>query len=134
MRVKNIVAFVSIASLSAFVMVGCKKSNGPAEEAAHDHAGHDYAGHDHAGHDHAAPAPEPVPAPEAKEEAAARPIKNGFDAMPAPGTEAFCPVMKQDFKVAEDSTFSVHEGKVYVFCCPMCKPRFEADPEKYIGG
>ena len=129
MRAKNIVTFVSIACLSAFVFVACGKSNAPAEEAAHDHAGHDHA----AEPAKAALAPEPAPVPEPKAEAAGGAIKNGFDGMPAPGTDAFCPVMKQDFKVAEDSTFSVHEGKTYVFCCPMCKPKFEADPKKFIG-
>ena len=58
--------------------------------------------------------------------------KNGFDSMPAPGTPAHCPVMKNDFKVTADSTFSIYKGKTYVFCCPGCKPRFEADPERYI--
>ena len=138
MRAKTIVTFAGLTVISVFVIVACGKSSAPAEEGAHDHAGHDHAGHDHAGHDHeakpvkAALAPEPAPAPEPKVEAAAKPIKNGFDGMPAPGTDAFCPVMKQDFKVAADSTFSVHEGKTYVFCCPGCKEPFEKDPKKYL--
>ena len=66
------------------------------------------------------------------EEASHETLENGFDGMPAPGTPAHCPVMKNDFKVTADTTFSVYKGKTYVFCCPGCKPQFEADPEKYI--
>jgi len=58
--------------------------------------------------------------------------KNGFNGMPAPGTKAFCPVMKNDFKVTANSTYSIYKGKTYVFCCPGCKPTFEANPEKYV--
>ncbi len=86
------------------------------------HAGH--AGMDGI-HDHGAHvAKENKPVPSA--------VKNGFDRMPAPGTLAHCPVMKHDFKVAADSTFSVYKGKTYVFCCPGCKPQFEADPDKFV--
>ena len=72
----------------------------------------------------------PAPAPEPTK--AGVPVKNGFDGMPAPGTDAFCPVMKHEFKVAANSPFSVHEGKTYVFCCPSCKEPFENDPKKYL--
>lgn len=27
---------------------------------------------------------------------------------------------------------SVYKGKTYYFCCPMCKPKFDKDPAKYI--
>ena len=60
------------------------------------------------------------------------PVKNGFDGIPAPGTKAFCPVMENEFEVKPNSPYSVYKGKTYVFCCPGCKPTFEADPEKYI--
>jgi Cu(I)/Ag(I) efflux system membrane fusion protein/cobalt-zinc-cadmium efflux system membrane fusion protein len=57
---------------------------------------------------------------------------NGFDGMPATGTKAFCPVMQNEFTVEGDSAKSEHEGKTYVFCCPMCKPTFDENPERYI--
>jgi Cu+-exporting ATPase len=28
----------------------------------------------------------------------------------------------------------VHEGQSYFFCCPSCLKKFQADPEKYLGG
>jgi YHS domain-containing protein len=59
-------------------------------------------------------------------------VKNGFDKMPPVGTKAFCPVMKAEFTVKKDTVYSVYKGKTYVFCCPGCKPKFDADPEKYI--
>jgi YHS domain-containing protein len=58
--------------------------------------------------------------------------KNGFDSMPAPGTKAFCPVMKNEFEVKKDSPYSVYKGKTYVFCCAGCKPMFDENPEKYL--
>ncbi len=59
-------------------------------------------------------------------------VRNGFDGMPATGTRAFCPVLKNEFEVTPNSTHSVYKGKTYVFCCPGCKPRFDENPEKYI--
>ena len=41
-------------------------------------------------------------------------------------------MMKQDFEVAANSSFSVYEGKTYVFCCPSCKEPFDKDPKKYL--
>jgi YHS domain-containing protein len=58
---------------------------------------------------------------------------NGFDGMPPVGTKAKCPVQGDVFEVTKDTSFSVYEGKTYVFCCPGCKPQFDANPEKYIG-
>ena len=55
-----------------------------------------------------------------------------FDAMPAVGTKAFCPVMKHEFTVSAETQSAGYEGKTYVFCCPGCKPQFEADPKKYL--
>jgi YHS domain-containing protein len=57
-----------------------------------------------------------------------------FDERPAVGTRATCPVMKGEFVVSESTDSSEHAGKHYVFCCPGCKPRFDADPEKFIEG
>ena len=77
----------------------------------------------HQGHDM-----EKAPAPEK----ASTNVKNGFDGMPASGTKATCPVMGNDFEVTSKTEYSEYKGKTYVFCCPGCKPAFEADPEKYI--
>jgi len=58
---------------------------------------------------------------------------NGFDGMPPVGTKAKCPVMGTEFQVTKDTQSSVYKGKTYVFCCPSCKPQFDANPEKYLG-
>jgi YHS domain-containing protein len=65
--------------------------------------------------------------------AAAAKVKNGFDGMPAVGTKAVCPVMGDEFEVKADTQSSVYKGKTYVFCCPACKPQFDANPAKYVG-
>ncbi len=57
---------------------------------------------------------------------------SSFDAPPKPGVKAFCPVMKAEFVVKKDSARSEHKGKHYVFCCPGCKPQFDANPAKFI--
>ncbi|MFA5554994.1 MAG: YHS domain-containing protein [Phycisphaerae bacterium] len=41
-----------------------------------------------------------------------------------------CPVMPQ-MKINPD-VFTVYQGKKVYFCCPACKPQFEAEPEKYL--
>lgn len=143
MRAKTIVTFVGLSVFSAFALFACGKSSSPAEKGGHNSTGHDHGGHNHPGNDQAgddhtaepvevAQAHGPASAREPEAEAAAESVDNGFNGMPAPGTKAFCPVMKQNFKVAANSSFSVHEGKTYVFCCPACKEPFEKDPKKYI--
>lgn len=47
------------------------------------------------------------------------------------GTEATCAVSGKAFAVEADSTFSQHDGKTYVFCCPGCKKKFDADPAAF---
>lgn len=59
-------------------------------------------------------------------------IKNGFPEKPAVGTKALCPVMKNEFTITESTQMSEYEGKTYAFCCPGCKPQFDADPPKYL--
>jgi len=54
-----------------------------------------------------------------------------FDTKPAVGTKAVCPVMGGEFTVSEKTEFSEHGGKFYAFCCPGCKPKFDAEPAKY---
>jgi YHS domain-containing protein len=43
--------------------------------------------------------------------------------------QALCPVMGGRIN---KKLYSVHEGKKVYFCCPMCKPKFEKNPAKYI--
>lgn len=46
-----------------------------------------------------------------------------------------CPVMgTRVASIADAAGKSVYKGKVYYFCCPECKPKFDKNPEKYIGG
>jgi Cu+-exporting ATPase len=63
---------------------------------------------------------------------AAAKAPKSFDKAPAVGTKATCPVMGGEFVVAKDSQRSEHKGKHVVFCCPGCKPKFDADPQKYL--
>jgi YHS domain-containing protein len=56
-----------------------------------------------------------------------------FDKPPKAGTKATCPVMGDEFTVKADSPRSEYKGKHYVFCCPGCKTKFDADPAKYAG-
>jgi YHS domain-containing protein len=41
-----------------------------------------------------------------------------------------CPIMEG--KPINKDFFAEYKGKKIYFCCPECKPKFEADPEKYI--
>ena len=41
-----------------------------------------------------------------------------------------CPVM--DGNKIDKNIFVEYKGKKVYFCCPDCKAKFEADPEKYI--
>jgi YHS domain-containing protein len=43
-----------------------------------------------------------------------------------------CPVMGNEVKDPENAASSEYKGKTYYFCCAGCKPKFDADPEKYI--
>jgi Cu+-exporting ATPase len=51
-----------------------------------------------------------------------------FEAAPAVGTRAKCPVSGEVFTVSADTPRAEHGGKHYAFCCPGCKKRFEANP------
>lgn len=68
----------------------------------------------------------------AKGEESASTKTNGFDSKPTVGTKAVCPVMGGAFTVSESTEMSEYNGKFYAFCCPGCKPQFDADPKKYI--
>jgi len=56
-----------------------------------------------------------------------------FDQAPPVGTKATCPVSRRAFTVQEGTARSQYKGKHYAFCCEGCKPKFDADPEKYLG-
>ena len=46
---------------------------------------------------------------------------------------AVCPVMKNFIpNITKAAGKSVYKGKTYYFCCPACKPKFDANPAKYI--
>ena len=40
-----------------------------------------------------------------------------------------CPIMGG---AIDKKCFTEYKGQKVYFCCPACKPKFEADPEKYI--
>jgi YHS domain-containing protein len=61
----------------------------------------------------------------------AKPAPKSFDKPPAVGTKATCPVMGDEFTVKKDTPRSEYKGRHYAFCCPGCKPKFDANPEKY---
>jgi len=43
--------------------------------------------------------------------------------------QKFCPVTG---KPINKQYWTMYKGKKIYFCCPMCKPQFDKDPEKYI--
>jgi YHS domain-containing protein len=55
-----------------------------------------------------------------------------FDAPQPVGTVAKCPVLGNTFTIAADTAHSEYKGKHVYFCCPGCKPQFDAAPEKYL--
>jgi YHS domain-containing protein len=68
-------------------------------------------GEGHEGHEHAAVA----------EEAESKVV--------APAEQTTCPVMGG---AIDKNLFTEYKGKKVYFCCPECKAKFEAEPEKYI--
>ena len=45
------------------------------------------------------------------------------------GEQTTCPVTGE---AIDKNVFVEYKGKKVYFCCAMCKPKFEADPNKYI--
>jgi YHS domain-containing protein len=88
------------------LVYGCKKSEPtPSETSTGTMEGHE-------GHEHAAVQAKP-------------------EAETASTTEqTTCPVMEGN-KINK-AIFTEYKGKKVYFCCPECKPKFEAEPEKYI--
>lgn len=46
-----------------------------------------------------------------------------------PKKQTLCPVMGGEI---DKNLYSIYEGNKVYFCCAMCKPKFEAEPAKYI--
>jgi YHS domain-containing protein len=67
--------------------------------------------------------------PAAQKEAAPPKV---FDAPQKEGVKATCPVTGDVLTIAKDTLHSEYKGKHVYFCCPDCKPKFDADPEKYL--
>ncbi len=44
--------------------------------------------------------------------------------------QAMCPIM--DGNKIDKNVFVEYKGKKVYFCCPECKVKFEAEPEKYV--
>ncbi len=71
-----------------------------------------------------------VPAP-----AAALPVAATATVADAPAAKAgelVCPVSGEHFVPKANAPKSEYKGKTYVFCCPGCKKKFDAAPEKYL--
>jgi Cu+-exporting ATPase len=44
------------------------------------------------------------------------------------------PVCGMTVDPANAAAATVHQGTTYYFCCPSCRQKFEADPERYLAG
>ena len=55
-----------------------------------------------------------------------------FATMPKAGMRATCLVMGHAFTIQKGTAYALHKSRYYVFCCPGCKPKFVANPDKYI--
>jgi len=105
---KQFVMMSILAVLLAAVLAmlnGCKKSE-PQTMAGHEE------------HQHAMPMAEPAKAVEAAKTAIAEAI-----------VQKKCPIMGGPI---DKTVFTEYRGKKVYFCCPDCKPKFEANPEQYI--
>ncbi len=105
MNVKKIHLMIVVLFAGLVLLGGCKKSEpaSPATPAATTQG--------HEGHEHAAASTEP-----AKENVAAV-------------EQTTCPIMGG---AIDKNIFTEYKGKKVYFCCPDCKAKFQADPEKYV--
>jgi YHS domain-containing protein len=55
-----------------------------------------------------------------------------FDTPQKEGVKATCPVTKEVFTINNSTPHSEYKGKHIYFCCDMCKPTFDKDPEKFL--
>jgi xanthine dehydrogenase accessory factor len=56
----------------------------------------------------------------------------GTPAVVAQREEAVDPVCNMTVDVATARFKSEHEGRMYYFCCPACKKKFDADPSSFL--
>ena len=56
-------------------------------------------------------------------------MEESAEAVAAAIEQTTCPIMDSPINKA---LFTEYKGKKVYFCCPGCKERFEAEPEKYI--
>jgi Cu+-exporting ATPase len=70
------------------------------------------------------------------QESSSRPSLGGdlFPMVPPPVGQATDPVCGMTVDPASARASSEYQGRTYYFCCPSCKARFEADPERYLHG
>jgi YHS domain-containing protein len=106
---------IHLALLLSLAFAACTTNKTPAEPA----------------HQLKAPAAEKAPPPAAAPSKAEAEAPIAFDTAPAVGTQARCPVSGETFTVAADSDRSEFQGKHFAFCCPDCKPKFDANPAQY---
>jgi YHS domain-containing protein len=128
---------LALVAIAPFALVACggadegsssqAMSEGQEHAAQPDHAAH--AGHaahaDHAKHDGAAMGS--MGDAKVDPEGAVK----VFDSRPVVGDKAICPVSGEVFLVTGETVMSEFEGGHVAFCCPACKPKFDADPGKY---
>jgi YHS domain-containing protein len=60
----------------------------------------------------------------------AQEAKKTVTAAAAEVEQTMCPVM--DGNKIDKNVFVEYKGKKVYFCCPDCKAKFQADPEKYV--
>jgi YHS domain-containing protein len=73
---------------------------------------------------------EPEPSVPSSESVADAISDAGGDKLVSAIEQKTCPVMVGN-PINKD-LFTEYKGKKVYFCCPACKPKFEADPEKYL--
>jgi YHS domain-containing protein len=111
----GLVMLTAVAVLGAALLVGCPKSSG-------------------GGKTQTVPTPAPTSTeatPPPAETTAAQPPENIGNAKNAEG-KYVCPVTGEPVTDFSKGNSVEYEGKAYFFCSSDCKPKFEADPAKYV--
>jgi membrane fusion protein, copper/silver efflux system len=60
------------------------------------------------------------------------PIRNATRIDPDGTIHILCPVMLNEAEVDKNTSYTDYQGKRVYYCCPSCKKKFEADPEKFL--
>ncbi len=116
---------LALVLLTPIAVVACGGGGGGDRAAHGDHAAHE-------GHGEEAGQAGPAMTAMGGEKVDAEGAVRAFDAAPAVGDKAICPVSGEVFIVTDGTATSEHEGKHYAYCCPSCKPRFDADPASFL--